>query len=325
MIEIKNLQKSFGSNTVLKNINLTIRDGEIYGLVGRSGAGKSTLLRCINGLENYDSGSMIVGGVDVSTLSPRELREFRRGIGMIFQQFSLLRRMTVYQNIALPMKWWGYSKKEINARVDELVKLVGIEDKLQSKTDELSGGQKQRVAIARALAMSPELLLCDEATSALDPKTAQSIMALLRRINRETGITIIVVTHQMSVLRSICERAAILENGVIAADDSVDQLFLRQPRELQNLVGHSYGSIPSTGTTLKILLSDRDSQEPVVTQMAHSLNLDFLVLGGEMEHYRNNVLGSLLINVPDDRASDIKSYLNGRGIRWIVVEKDGEE
>jgi D-methionine transport system ATP-binding protein len=200
MIKINNLKKSFGSLQVLNDINLNIGTGQIYGLIGRSGTGKSTLLRCINGLESYDSGSLLVDGVEVKSLTSKEAREFKRGIGMIFQQFSLLSRLTVYENIALPMKCWKYKNAYIDSKVKELVEVVGIPDKLYAKPEQLSGGQKQRVAIARALSMNPKILLCDEATSALDPKTAQSIITLLNQINQQMGITIIVVTHQMSVL-----------------------------------------------------------------------------------------------------------------------------
>lgn len=205
MIAIKNLQKSFGSNEVLKDINITIQDGEIYGLIGVSGAGKSTLLRCINGLESYDGGSLRIDETEVSQLNHQELRKLRSKIGMIFQQFLLMERMTVYHNIAFPLKCWGKSKQEIDARVNELLSLVELEDKRDAKPRELSGGQKQRVAIARALAMNPRILLCDEATSALDPNITTSILQLLKRINQELGLTIIVVTHQMDVVKQVCE------------------------------------------------------------------------------------------------------------------------
>lgn len=206
MIKATNLKKSFDTLKVLNDINLTIQPGQVYGLIGRSGAGKSTLLRCINGLESYDSGSLNVDGIEVNTLSDKEAREFKRGIGMIFQQFSLLSRLSVYENIALPMKCWNYKKNHIDKKIKELVEMVGIPDKLDARPHELSGGQKQRVAIARALSLDPKILLCDEATSALDPNTAKSIITLLNEINDQLGLTIVVVTHQMSVLRSACEK-----------------------------------------------------------------------------------------------------------------------
>ena len=206
MIEITNLEKNFGDLEVLKKINLKIMDGEIYGLVGVSGAGKSTLLRCINGLESYSNGSLKVNGTEVKDLDKKQKKIFQKNIGMIFQHFPMLTRKTVYDNIAFPMKCWKYGKKEIDQRVKELAEIVGITDKLGEKPANLSGGQKQRVAIARALSMNPKILLSDEATSALDPKTTQSILALLKEINEKLGITIIIVTHQMEVVRQVCQK-----------------------------------------------------------------------------------------------------------------------
>lgn len=210
MIEITNLEKNFGDLEVLKKINLKIMDGEIYGLVGVSGAGKSTLLRCINGLESYSNGSLKVNGTEVKDLDKKQKKIFQKNIGMIFQHFPMLTRKTVYDNIAFPMKCWKYGKKEIDQRVKELAEIVGITDKLGEKPANLSGGQKQRVAIARALSMNPKILLSDEATSALDPKTTQSILALLKEINEKLGITIIIVTHQMEVVRQVCQKVSLL-------------------------------------------------------------------------------------------------------------------
>lgn len=203
MIEICDLNKSFGELNVLKNINLTIPTGEIYGLVGRSGAGKSTLLRCMNGLEGYDSGSVKIDGIEVKDRDKDEMRDLRKEMGMIFQTFSLVSRRSVYQNVALPLKCWKYPKQEIDKRVKELLELVEITEKVDERPEVLSGGQKQRVAIARALALNPKILLCDEATSALDPKTTQSVLNLLQDINRKLGLTIVVVTHQMEVIRRL--------------------------------------------------------------------------------------------------------------------------
>lgn len=205
MIVIKDLQKSFGDLKVLDDINLEIEDGEIYGLVGRSGAGKSTLLRCINGLEDYSCGSIKVDGVEVKDLTRKELKNYRKGVSMIFQHFPMMSRKTVYENIAFPMRCWKYDRKEIDKKVRELAELVGIADKLKERPGNLSGGQKQRVAIARALSMNPKVLLSDEATSALDPVTTRAILRLLRDINEKLGITIIIVTHQMSVIKEVRE------------------------------------------------------------------------------------------------------------------------
>ena len=233
-----NIRKTFeGGIEVLKDINFSIEKGDIYGLVGRSGAGKSTLLRCINGLTGYDSGSLKVYDKEVKLFSEKELREFRKNIGMIFQHFSLLERKSVYHNVAIPMECWGYSKKEIREKVMELLKLVGLEEKADVKPRQLSGGQKQRVAIARALAMEPSILLCDEATSALDPNTTNSILELLYRINRDMGITVVMVTHQMEVVRQICRNMAIIEDGVAEITGDVEEIFKDDPPQLKRLLG----------------------------------------------------------------------------------------
>lgn len=319
MIRIKELKKSFGALQVLNNINLNIGTGKIYGLVGRSGAGKSTLLRCINGLEAYNEGSLLVNGIEVKSLSSKEAREFKREIGMIFQQFSLLNRLSVYDNIALPMKCWKYDKKDIDKTVKKLVDVVGIPDKLYSKPTQLSGGQKQRVAIARALSMNPKVLLCDEATSALDPRTAKSIISLLNDINQAMGITIVIVTHQMSVLRSACEEISILENGMIAESGLVEDIFLRQPQALSNIIGNRDLILPGKGANIKILMSKEISDKPVITRMSRELGTDFLILGGEMESYRSSVLGSIIINIPDEALPRVVKYLNDNNVIWKYI------
>ena len=252
MIKISKLKKKFGNLEVLKNINLTIEDGDIYGLVGRSGAGKSTLLRCINGLTDYQEGSLTVDGKEVKEFNSYEMREFRKSMGMIFQQFSLLNRKTVYQNIAVPMQCWNYPKDEIDKKVRDLLELVGLSDKMNAKPRNLSGGQKQRVAIARALSMDSKVLLCDEATSALDPKTTLSILELLKKINKERGITIIIVTHQMEVVRNACNKISILENGEIAAQGETKEIFAQGPKALQNLLGEENTKLPNTGRNIRI-------------------------------------------------------------------------
>lgn len=319
MIQISGLKKSFGSLQVLNDINLNIRDGKIYGLVGRSGAGKSTLLRCINGLESYDDGSLLVDGTEVKELSGKKARGFRREIGMIFQQFSLLSRLTVYDNIALPMRCWNYKKADIDRKVKELVDMVDIPDKLHSKPHQLSGGQKQRVAIARALSMNPQILLCDEATSALDPKTAKSIIALLNQINLQLGITMVIVTHQMPVLRSACEELSILENGRIVESGPIEEIFLRQPPALSNIIGDRELALPVAGTNLKILMSKELTDKPLITRMSRELQTDFMILGGEMENYRDKIMGSVIINVADKDLPRILRYLDANGVVWKPI------
>ena len=207
MINIKNLNKHYGDIKVLNNISIDIKKGEIFAIVGHSGAGKSTLMRCINGLEDYTDGSLKVNNKEIKNLKKDELREFRKNIGMIFQHFSLIQRKTVYENVALPMELWGYSKDEISKKVKELLSLVGLDEKIDSYPSQLSGGQKQRVAIARALTLNPEVLLSDEATSALDPNTTTSILKLLKEINEKLNITIILVTHEMEVVKQIAQKA----------------------------------------------------------------------------------------------------------------------
>lgn len=305
---------------MLKGVNIAIPQGMIYGLVGRSGAGKSTLLRCINGLETYDEGSMIVDGVDVSSLSGKDIREFRKNIGMIFQQFSLLNRLSVYENIALPLRCWKYSNSYIDHKVKELLNLIGIPEKIHAKPGELSGGQKQRVAIARALTMNPKLLLCDEATSALDPQTTKSIISLLNQINQDLGITIVIVTHQMSVLRSVCEEIAILESGKVEVNGPIEQIFLKQPQALKNLIGNKDLVVLKEGVNIKILLSHEISSKPIITRMARELSIDFVILGGEMESYRNRALGSVIINVSSEHFHTVKKYLSGNSVAWEYID-----
>ncbi|CAB1247147.1 methionine ABC transporter (ATP-binding protein) [Clostridiaceae bacterium BL-3] len=323
MIEITNLQKSYGKTTILKDINLTINDNEIYGLVGRSGAGKSTLLRCINGLEKYDSGSLKVNGFDIKGHTNRELREFRKNIGMIFQNFSLMERKNVYENIALPMKCWGYKKKQIDKKVKELVKLVDIEDKLYQKPRSLSGGQKQRVAIARALSLDPKILLCDEATSALDPKTTKSILLLLKKINETLGIGMVVVTHQMFVVKKICHKVSILENGKICTSGTVSDVFLNQSKALKNLLGEDEEElINADGKSIKILYVQNSENNKLLSDIVKKFDVDFSITAAKLEKYRDAVLGSVVINVNEEKVADITNYLTKLKINWEVLNNE---
>lgn len=229
MIKIEHVSKAFYSrkNTVhaLNDISISVEKGDIYGVIGFSGAGKSTLIRMVNALEKPTSGSVFVNGLDVSALKGQALRSFRKDIGMIFQHFNLLSNKTVFQNIALPLRLVHKSKKEIQNRVKELLRFVELEDKTDSYPAELSGGQKQRVGIARALALNPSILLCDEATSALDPRTIDSILDLLKKVNRELNVTILMITHQMNVISSICNKVAVLEKGTLVERGSVIDVF----------------------------------------------------------------------------------------------------
>lgn len=301
----------------MRNINLTIHDGEIYGLVGRSGAGKSTLLRCINGLEKYDSGSVKIDGFEISRHTEHEIRQFRKNIGMIFQNFSLMERKTVYQNVALPLECWGYPNAEIDKRVRELLQLVAIEDKIHDKPRVLSGGQKQRVAIARALALNPRILLCDEATSALDPKTTKSILLLLKKISESLGIAIVFVTHQMAVVRAICHKVSILEDGEIMANGTVSSVFLHQPPALKNLLGDENEElIPASGRNIRIAYADNSQ---VLSAMARELDVRFSIAWAKVEKYQEGVLGSIVINIDAGQEQKVSDYLTAAGVKWEAV------
>lgn len=321
MIEVKSVSKSFSGKEVLKDVSLTIDQGDIFGIVGHSGAGKSTLLRCLNGLEHYDAGSIKIMDKEIKDLNASDLRELRKDLGMIFQNFNLMSRKNVYDNIALPLEVWGMNKKEIDTRVRGLLKLVGLEDKVNSKIKQLSGGQKQRVGIARALALNPKILLCDEATSALDPKTTKSILQLLIEINKELKITIIMVTHQMEVVKEICNKAILLEGGEIKAYGDVDDLFLKPNKELETLMGDE-ALLPDDGVNIKIFFPKDMSEKSIITSMARELDLDFSIVWGRLEKFRDNVLGSLVINFPEDEKEKIIEYLESKQITWEVVNND---
>lgn len=316
MIEIQNLEKRFGDLEVLKDINLTVQDGEIYGLVGVSGAGKSTLLRCINGLETYSGGSLKVNGTEVKALDKKQKKTFQKNIGMIFQHFPMLTRKTVYENIAFPMKCWKYDKAEIDHRVKELAEIVGITSKLNEKPGNLSGGQKQRVAIARALSMNPGILLSDEATSALDPMTTQAILKLLREINEKFGITIIIVTHQMEVVRQVCQKVSLLEGGRIVTSGDVEELFLKQPDALQNFLGKENAYTVPAGKNIQILLQEKDASREILSRISRELKIDYMVCGGKMEQYRDKNLGEIIIHIADEDTERIETYLNHNDVVW---------
>lgn len=321
LIEIKNVNKYFGDTQVLKDINITIKDGEIFGIIGHSGAGKSTLLRCINRLEDFSSGQVLIDGTDVGKLNENDLRDLRKNLGMIFQHFSLLERRTVFENVALPMECFGYSKDQIKTRVEELLDLVGILDKKDDKPRNLSGGQKQRVAIARALTMNPKVLLCDEATSALDPKTTKSILELLRQISGKLGITIIMVTHQMEVIKQICTRTAIMDAGRVVEMGDTEEVFLKSNKAIRKLLGEENIVLPQ-GNNLKLLFTNDKSNEAIITSMARELNIDVSIIYGRLEKFRDDILGSLIINIPDGYVDSVKDYLNRHDMIWQEVEDE---
>lgn len=315
MIEIKNVSKKFGELPVLNNISLTIEDGEAYGLVGPSGVGKSTLLNCITGLDTYESGSIVVDGVSLETLGNKEARMFRKNMGMIFQNFSLVQRKNVYQNIALPMECFGISKAEIKKRVYELADLVGLEDKLKSRPTELSGGQKQRVAIARALTMNPRYILSDESTSALDPNITSSILSLLEEIRKEMNITIIMVTHEMPVVRQFCHKMAILEAGSVAASGSVADLFLQSPPALKKLLGtDGKDPIPESGVNITFFLSS----DSLLWTLGKSLKNPYRVINSEFLRFQDKSNCSMTININTEDLPCCESCLKAEGALYQI-------
>lgn len=318
MIEISTLSKSFNNKKVLDNVNIKIDQGDIFGIVGHSGAGKSTLLRCLNGLETYDSGSVKIMDKEVQGLSGKELRNLRKDLGMIFQNFNLMNSRDVYGNIALPLEVWGENKQVIDKRVKELLKLVDLEDKIHSRVRELSGGQKQRVGIARALALNPQILLCDEATSALDPKTTKSILQLLMDINNKLKITIVIITHQMEVVKEACNKVALLEDGQVKACGAVEELFLKPNEELERLIGEEE-LLPRTGLNIKLFFPKEFSEQSIITSLARELDIDFSIVWGKLEKFRDNVLGSLVINVNPEDEIKITNYLRNKSISWEVI------
>ena len=299
MIKMQNVKKSFENTEVLKDISLNISEGEIYGLIGHSGAGKSTLLRCINALEDYNEGSVKVMDKEVRLLSEKGKRELRKELGMIFQGFNLLTRKNVFQNVALPLEVWGYDKSFINK----------------------SGGQKQRVAIARALALEPKILLCDEATSALDPKTTKDILALLEDINKKLGITIVIVTHQMEVVKQICQKVALLQGGVLVAEGKAEEVFLKPEVSLKKFLGEEDDgdALPKNGVNIKLFFPSDSSENALITKMARELNIDFSIVGGKLEKFRNNVLGTLTININEKDREEVMKYLSSKDIILEVL------
>jgi len=323
LVKIDRLSKSYGELEVLNDISLEIQQGDIYGLIGHSGAGKSTLLRCINGLESYSNGTLKVENLEVKNFQGKRIRELRKNIGMIFQDFSLMERKTAYENIALPLECWGYESNEIDNRVKELLTLVGIEEKSNVKPRHLSGGQKQRVAIARALALNPKMLLCDEATSALDPRTMKSILALLREINEKLDITIVVVTHQMPVIKQVCNKVAVIDEGKIVVKGKVEKVFLNQPDVLRRLLGEEDNNqLPNAGINIRITYSKEEIGNGFLSKLARELDLDFSIVWGKLEKYRENTLGSIVINIVQDNEKDLFNYLDKINVNWEVMKNE---
>jgi D-methionine transport system ATP-binding protein len=334
LIEIQGLRKTFGkgpgASEVLKGIDLTVEEGEIYGVVGLSGAGKSTLVRCINRLERPDSGSVVVGGRDMTGLPERELRMARRSMGMIFQSFNLLSSRTAAGNVAFPLEAAGVGAARTRARVAELLELVGLSDKAGSYPAQLSGGQKQRVGIARALANEPRILLCDEATSALDPQTTASILALVSDIQRRLGLTVVLITHEMKVIVEICDRVAVLEAGEIVEEGPVAEVFTapRHPvtRGFVEVILKSGSRFlergyEPRGRLLRVRMSGDAVLEPLAGELARVFGLTPVILQAHVDHIKDTPFGSLLIDLqgPPGRLEEAVAWLEGRAASVEVL------
>ncbi len=333
IIEIKELNKSFvsekGKVEALKNVTIEIEKKDIYGIIGLSGAGKSTLVRCINLLERPTSGKVIVGGRDLMELNDRQLRAERRKIGMIFQHFNLLMQRSVLDNVAFPLEIAGKGKKEARKKALEYLEAVGLSEKASAYPAQLSGGQKQRVAIARVLASKPEILLCDEATSALDPQTTKSILSLLKEINEKYGITIVVITHEMSVIREICSKVAVLDHGELVESGRVEDLF-RNPRteEAKRLVysGSTHILSMTSERVVRVHFNGQNSYEPTIGNIILETSTPVNILYANTENVNGNAVGEMLLQLPDDeeKAERFIKYFEEKGLNPKEVEYDAD-
>ncbi len=330
MIELKKVGKVFrtanGDVEALKDIDLTVNDGEIFGIIGLSGAGKSTLVRCINMLERPTSGEVLIDGRDLSKMSRRELLATRKSIGMIFQGFNLLAQRTSLQNVCYPLEISGVSKAKAKQKALELLELVGLSDRAGSYPAQLSGGQKQRVAIARALATDPKVLLCDEATSALDPNTTDSILELLRRINRELGVTVVIITHEMRVIEQICHRVAVIDHSVIVEIGEVKQVFADPQSQIaREIILPKAKSIDRIdgGQKLRIVFDGNSSFEPVVSNMVLDCRTPVNILFADTRDIDGKAFGQMVLQLPDDEGAlaRITKFLDSRGITY---SREGE-
>lgn len=324
-IEVLHLSKTFSQKGMtveaLKDINLTIEQGDIYGIIGMSGAGKSTLVRCLNFLETPTEGRILVEGEDLGQLSEKELRAKRTRIAMIFQSFNLLMQKSVLDNVAFPLRLAGVKKSEARKKAKEFLQVVGLEEKAKAYPAQLSGGQQQRVAIARALASDPRILLCDEATSALDPQTTAQILELLSRINRDYGITIVVITHQMAVIREICNKVAIIENGILVENGAVRDIFdnprSRAARELilrdrpeADIRVDPISELKSQ-RMIRIVFSENSSYEPVIANVILKFNTAVNIMRADTRNVGGTAVGEMILGLPEDEhlQVDIINYL----------------
>ena len=321
MIELKHITKVFptadGELTALNDVNITIHDGDVYGIVGMSGAGKSTLVRCINLLERPTSGQVVIDGKDLCVMPAKELIQQRRSISMIFQQFNLLMQRTCLKNICFPMEIAGVKAADAQKKAKELLEIVGLPDKADAYPAQLSGGQKQRIAIARALASDPKILLCDEATSALDPKTTQDILMLVKEINQRLGITIVVITHEMAVVEEICTHVAILDHGVLQESGTVEDIFSNPQTEAGRRLVYPNGVVIDqlpAANVIRIAFNGGSSYEPLIASLAIDCGVKVNILGADTRNIDGKAFGTMLLGLPTDpeEAAKAMAYIKSQ-------------
>jgi D-methionine transport system ATP-binding protein len=340
MISIRNLSKYYKINhqeiLALKDINLDVKPQEIFGIIGRSGAGKSTLIRCVNMLERPSSGNILIEGTCITTMDAAQLREARRQMGMIFQHFNLLHSRNVLENIALPLELSGAPKEQIKSRVEELIDLTELSNHAKQYPNQLSGGQKQRVAIARALANSPKVLLCDEATSSLDPQSTHAILELLRSINHELGITILLITHEMDVVKTLCHRVGVIHHGEIIEQSEVIELFtnpktqvakdlvkassrMEVPRVIKEMLQTNANH--DSGTILRIAYHGDSASQPIIGYLIQQYRINVNILQGNIETIQDQIVGVMIIEIRGDRVSVEKSivFLERNGLHVEIL------
>lgn len=331
MIELRNVTKTFASSSdkveAVKNVSLKIEKGDVYGIIGLSGAGKSTLVRCINFLERPSAGEVLFKGTPLSSLSKKELLETRRKIAMIFQGFNLLAQRTALRNVCYPLEICGVPRKVAEEKAKKLLETVGLGDKLKAYPAQLSGGQQQRVAIARALATDPEVLLCDEATSALDPNTTQQILDLLKRINEEMGVTIIVITHEMRVVEKICNRVAVLDHGVVAEEGEVKDIFIApQSAIAKDLILPKNVPVKelSGGVLIRLVFDGQSATEPIISNLALECSTAVNIVSADMKDIGGRSYGQMVLMLPDSEGviTRVKNYIGSHSVKFETLGKE---
>ncbi len=336
MIELSNVNKYYQQNDnklhALKDINIKIAEKDIFGCIGFSGAGKSTLLRCVNGLEQITSGQILINGIDIQALESKEKRKLQKEIGIIFQQFNLLNQKTVYDNIKVVLEISGYDKSKIDHRIKEVLSFVGLEDKHSSYPNQLSGGQKQRVGIARAIANKPKILLCDEPTSALDPITTTTILELIKKVNVELGITVLIITHEMEVISKICNRVAIMQEGEIIEQNSLYNIFVNPQHQVTKKLVNSVinNELPKIvqeqivnsrrDIVCQIIYNADEISQPLISKLSRELDIEISILFGSIIEFQDKLLGNLVVGFNCDESKLAKIYAELEKYQLIVRE-----